>query len=84
MHKPIEIKDRGDVEKVLKFAEVYGEKCHVSTSGAAMAAASSILGLLSLIGKAGCKLVFEETKDAQSRNKQLKKIAKASKVAGFA
>lgn len=59
MVKPIEINSREDVEKIVHFADIY--KHHVDVScGSVIIDAKSVLGLLTLVGKSGTKLVFSD------------------------
>lgn len=59
MYRPIQLKSKEDVEKVVKFATIYPHAVQV-TSGSAVADPYSPLGLMSLVGRENVGLSFSD------------------------
>lgn len=79
MYRPIQLKSKEDVDKVVKFASIYPHSVEV-TSGSAVADPYSPLGLMSLVGRENVGLSFSDH-DLGHRIKEINKCLHKAKIA---
>lgn len=76
MVKPIMLKSAEDIDKLYRFASSYDGDIYVSTHSTILNA-RSVLGLISLVGAKGLKVVFP---DHANPEKSIKAINELEKV----